>query len=64
MGIAKLLEPLTERVMLNEAEYRLRFAHCETCEHLQGEHDRCEQCGCFMRFKAQLRHASCPIGKW
>ena len=62
--IQRVIEPLTQRVVLSEADYRARFKICEACEYLQGQHDRCEQCGCFMRFKAQLKLAKCPIGKW
>ena len=24
----------------------------------------CKKCGCFMKEKTKLAHASCPVGKW
>jgi hypothetical protein len=25
---------------------------------------RCAECGCFLKLKARIRGAKCPVGKW
>ena len=40
-----------------------RLEICRGCEYLT-KSNRCKKCGCFMKIKARLSTASCPIGKW
>ena len=39
-----------------------RWNICTSCESL--DHDRCNECGCFMKVKVQLASANCPLHKW
>jgi len=39
-----------------------RLAICSDCVFFTGV--RCTRCGCFMKVKTKLEHASCPEGKW
>jgi hypothetical protein len=41
-----------------------RFAICKACPHLIQATAQCKKCGCLMKAKTKLPHASCPIGKW
>lgn len=41
-----------------------RLEACSKCEHYVKVTSQCTQCGCFMKAKARLPNASCPIGKW
>lgn len=41
-----------------------RLAICKGCEFFVEASSRCDQCGCFMNYKALLPNAKCPIGKW
>lgn len=41
-----------------------RFSICSSCPHLIQATSQCKKCGCFMKLKTTLPHASCPIGKW
>jgi hypothetical protein len=42
--------------------YRLEI--CKTCVFYRPKTNQCKKCGCFMKLKTSLAHASCPIGKW
>lgn len=38
---------------------------CESCtEFYDAQHDRCKQCGCFLKPKIAMAVTSCPVGKW
>lgn len=39
-----------------------RLEVCRACEFFQN--DRCAKCGCFMKAKANMVTAKCPLGKW
>lgn len=41
-----------------------RLEICQTCEFYRTRTNQCRKCGCFMKLKTRLEHASCPIGKW
>lgn len=41
-----------------------RLAECRSCENFIKITSTCTQCGCFMKFKTQIKNAKCPIGKW
>jgi hypothetical protein len=49
---------------VNENIYKERILICSSCEHLTKSTFQCKKCGCFMKLKAKLPHASCPINKW
>ena len=52
---------LKEKLVSDDIEGRWDI--CKACEHLTA-HNRCTQCGCFMKLKTKLKAARCPIGKW
>lgn len=39
-----------------------RLMICRACEFFQK--NRCTKCGCFMKAKASMVTAKCPLGKW
>jgi hypothetical protein len=41
-----------------------RLLVCADCKEFERKWGRCKQCGCFMKAKALLVAAKCPIGKW
>jgi len=41
-----------------------RLAICSGCENYRAKTNQCKLCGCFMKLKTKLEHATCPIGKW
>jgi hypothetical protein len=41
-----------------------RLAICTTCPWLDKRLVKCRKCGCFMKLKATLLEAKCPIDKW
>ena len=46
---------------------RNREATCDKCEFMGKEGiwtGRCMKCGCFMKIKAKMKTAKCPIGRW
>ena len=57
-----LLNPNIDRV--DEETKTKRLDLCLGCEHLIKVTTTCKKCGCFMKEKTKLAHASCPVGKW
>jgi hypothetical protein len=57
-----LLNPNTK--YLSDEDSSRRFSLCLSCPELIKFTSQCKKCGCFMRIKTKLEHASCPIGKW
>lgn len=57
-----LLNPNT--VYLSDEESSNRFNICKSCPELIKFTSQCKKCGCFMKLKTKMEHASCPIGKW
>lgn len=43
-------------------EYNSRYSVCKECEFM--DHDRCCECGCFMKIKAKFKAMKCPVNKW
>ena len=41
-----------------------RYSICENCPMLINISKQCKKCGCFMKVKTKLLHATCPIGSW
>jgi len=41
-----------------------RLDTCAGCPRLFAATFTCKECGCFMKVKARLSHAECPLGKW
>ena len=50
-------------MIYDEAVLKERWDLCSSCEFLT-DSNSCKKCGCFMKVKHKLAHASCPIGKW
>ena len=58
-----LLNPSIKRVTPEIYEYRFE-KNCLECPFLIKLTTTCKKCGCFMREKAKLANAGCPMGKW
>ena len=41
-----------------------RLNLCEVCEFYVKDQFRCKKCGCFMKTKAKMLVAKCPVDKW
>ncbi|MFZ9715967.1 MAG: DUF6171 family protein [Ilumatobacteraceae bacterium] len=57
-----VLNPNTPKVEDNK--YADRIAECASCDRLIRPTFQCKECGCFMKLKARLEGATCPLGKW
>ena len=57
-----LVNPSTEWVSSDIAEER--YSICKVCPELIKLTTQCKKCGCFMKAKTKLEHATCPLGKW
>ena len=55
-------EPVTEDTA-GEDLYRSRLEICRSCDKLIGGMT-CQECGCFVQFRARHKSASCIWGKW
>ena len=52
-----------KNIIYDESVLKMRWDLCLGCEFLN-ESNKCEKCGCFMKVKHKIAHASCPVGKW
>ncbi len=41
-----------------------RYAICKSCPQFIPVTTQCKECGCIMKAKVKLPHASCPLDKW
>lgn len=53
-----------EELTVSEEECCKRLEVCSSCPYFIKEGNRCNECGCFMKLKANLKSSKCPIGKW
>ena len=58
----QLLMPSTKKADKSLVEKRLSI--CEVCPELIKLTHQCKKCGCFMKIKAKLQDADCPLRKW
>ena len=54
---------MKKNINYDEAVIKMRWEICRGCEFLT-DSNRCTKCGCFMKVKHKIAHASCPIKKW
>jgi hypothetical protein len=57
-----IVNPVTEWATSEVAEER--YSICKACPELIKLTSQCKKCGCFMKAKTKLEHATCPLGKW
>lgn len=57
-----LINPNIENV--DDETRKYRYDLCKSCPSLIQSTKTCKKCGCFMKEKTKLPHASCPLGKW
>ena len=51
-------------VLASKEELTARLLKCGSCEFLEEKHLACQKCGCRVTYKARLKEAKCPMGKW
>jgi len=56
------LNSSTEYVSSQKKDKRLSI--CQSCDRFIKLTTQCKECGCIMKLKTTMSHASCPIGKW
>lgn len=54
----------TGHILATKKELRSRLTQCGGCPFLEERNLSCEKCGCRVAYKARLKEAKCPIGKW
>jgi hypothetical protein len=59
-----MLENFEEKVAAAKKRKKDRLDICETCPRLFKPTWSCKECGCFMKVKAGIKIAKCPLGKW
>ncbi len=52
-------EPLDSSTTL-----KVRYRTCKSCPYFDDFLKLCDDCGCYMPIKAQLKKSSCPLAKW
>jgi Family of unknown function (DUF6171) len=51
-------------VLVNEKMKNDRMNICNSCDRFIKSTTQCKECGCIMKMKTSIPHASCPLGKW
>jgi hypothetical protein len=57
-----VFNPKIEHVSEEKLNHRLSI--CESCPELIKLTHQCKKCGCFMKVKAKIEIATCPLKKW
>ena len=54
------------KMLLSPEEKNARLDICRACEHMEMRlaQEVCRECLCVLTFKARVKPAKCPIGKW
>lgn len=57
------LDPVTDSLAYN------RMSVCYTCESIEVKNDdlrnsKCSECGCWLKYKINLKSEKCPLDKW
>lgn len=60
--LQKYLNAIKKKDRVEDAVYEARLAVCRECEKLTEA--TCEACGCYVEFRAIVRHSRCPHKKW
>ncbi|MFD1486089.1 DUF6171 family protein [Lacticaseibacillus baoqingensis] len=53
------LEP---RNLVTPAQRERRLKYCQSCP--ANNNETCTECGCYIRFRTNLKNKKCPINKW
>lgn len=48
----------------SDEEIKNRSEVCSICPSLNKEEYRCNECGCYLKFKIPLLTSECPLKKW
>ena len=58
------VQSISQSIVADDEMYHARVEVCKQCDQYLESTLRCNECGCFVPFKAQMRKSNCPIGKW
>jgi hypothetical protein len=65
LGDTRPWDVLNPKAEFSEEElFNKRINTCYSCEEFIRVTAQCKQCGCFMKLKAKLKEAKCPINRW
>lgn len=53
-----------KKLLVEDDELKSRLIICDPCENLDRDNSACKKCGCRITYKARLKKAKCPIGRW
>lgn len=57
-----MLKMIDEKDLADDKTYKNRIDVCRQCGFLLG--DTCNVCGCYVEFRANIKHGKCPKKKW
>lgn len=60
--LKKYLSVIRDEDKTDEKLYEKRLDICRTCDKLMEA--TCEACGCYVEFRAAIKHGKCPKKKW
>ena len=63
LDLRKVPPSVKSNIIYDEQVLKARWDACLSCEFLT-DSNKCKKCGCFMKVKHKIAHASCPIKKW
>ena len=60
--LKKYLGVIKKQDRVPDAEYERRLNICRSCEKLTEA--TCQSCGCYVEYRAVVKHSHCPNKKW
>ena len=66
-NMKKRMEAIQDKlnhIIVPDVVYEHRINICLDCPRLFSATMQCKECGCFLKAKAQLESAACPLEKW
>ncbi len=60
--LKKYLSVIKPKDKVSDEKYEERLEICRSCEKLVQA--TCEACGCYVEYRAVVKHSSCPYKKW
>lgn len=60
--LQKYIDVIKKQDRVNDEVYEARLNICRECDKLLDA--TCEACGCFVEYRAIIKHGKCPYKKW
>lgn len=63
-GIGVIATAILDGKVLDSSKVVARQKECSLCPRFNATHNKCMECGCFLKVKWKLAGARCPLKRW